>query len=140
MGDESGGNRARRGGKRPAPMPEEDPYYAEVAAQQKHRKASKAERRAMEAEAEAEAIRSAPADVNDDGSARKAGRQIEKNRGLTRQRKKEDANPRVKNREKFRKAVIRRKGQVRTVAVVGDGPYGGEATGIKKGVTHSTKF
>ena len=35
-----------------------------------------------------------------------------KNRGLTRDRKKIDANPRVKNREKFRKAQIRVKGQV----------------------------
>ena len=140
--DYGGGNGAgkRRGSKRPAPMPEEDPYYAEVAAQQKQRKQSKAERRAAE-EAEAiEARRSAPTDTAEEGEARKAGRQIEKNRGLTRQRKKEDANPRVKNREKFRKAVIRRKGQVRTVAVVGDGPYAGEATGIKKNVSHSTRF
>ena len=35
------------------------------------------------------------------------GRDIEKNRGLTRERKKIDANPRVKNREKFRKLGIR---------------------------------
>ena len=53
------------------------------------------------------------------------GRQIEKNRGLTRDRKKIDSNPRVKNREKFRKAVIRRKGQVRAVTGAGEGPWVG---------------
>lgn len=38
--------------------------------------------------------------------------QIAKNKGLTPRRKKELRNPRVKNRMKFRKAKIRRKGQV----------------------------
>jgi len=39
--------------------------------------------------------------------------QIAKNKGLTPRRKKELRNPRVKNRMKYRKAKIRRKGQVR---------------------------
>lgn len=38
--------------------------------------------------------------------------QIAKNKGLTPRRKKELRNPRVKNRMKYRKAKIRRKGQV----------------------------
>jgi len=38
--------------------------------------------------------------------------QIAKNKGLTPHRKKEQRNPRVKHRIKFRKAKIRRKGQV----------------------------
>lgn len=38
--------------------------------------------------------------------------QMAKNKGLTPKRKKIDRNPRVKNREKFRRAKIRRKGQV----------------------------
>lgn len=38
--------------------------------------------------------------------------QISKNKGLTPHRKKELRNPRVKNRMKYRKAKIRRKGQV----------------------------
>lgn len=38
--------------------------------------------------------------------------QISKNKGLTPRRKKELRNPRVKNRMKYRKAKIRRKGQV----------------------------
>jgi U3 small nucleolar RNA-associated protein 3 len=39
--------------------------------------------------------------------------QIAKNKGLPPHRKKEQRNPRVKHRSKFRKAKIRRKGQVR---------------------------
>jgi Sas10 C-terminal domain. len=39
--------------------------------------------------------------------------QIAKNKGLTPHRKKEQRNPRVKHRNKFRKARICRKGQVR---------------------------
>uniref|UniRef100_A0A8B9QNX2 UTP3 small subunit processome component n=1 Tax=Apteryx owenii TaxID=8824 RepID=A0A8B9QNX2_APTOW len=41
--------------------------------------------------------------------------QMIKNKGLTPRRKKIDRNPRVKHREKFRRAKIRRKGQVREV-------------------------
>lgn len=44
--------------------------------------------------------------------------QISKNKGLTPRRKKELRNPRVKNRMKFRKAKIRRKGQVRFIDLV----------------------
>ena len=71
---------------------------------------------------------------------REAGRQIERNRGLTRERKKIDRNPRVKNREKFRRATIKRKGQVREVREAEGGSYAGEASGIRKGVSHSRKF
>lgn len=38
--------------------------------------------------------------------------QMAKNKGLTPKRKKIDRNPRVKHREKYRRAQIRRKGQV----------------------------
>lgn len=38
--------------------------------------------------------------------------QMAKNKGLTPKRKKIDRNPRVKHREKFRRAKVRRKGQV----------------------------
>ncbi|KAG1949651.1 something about silencing protein [Pimephales promelas] len=41
--------------------------------------------------------------------------QMSKNKGLTPKRKKIDRNPRVKHREKFRRAQIRRKGQVRVI-------------------------
>jgi U3 small nucleolar RNA-associated protein 3 len=40
------------------------------------------------------------------------GYDIIKNKGLTRKRKKIDRNPRVKHREKYRKALIKRAGKV----------------------------
>lgn len=59
--------------------------------------------------------------------------QMMKNKGLTPYRKKELRNPRVKHRNKFRKALIRRKGAVRTVRKEIK-RYDGEISGIKAGV------
>jgi U3 small nucleolar RNA-associated protein 3 len=44
--------------------------------------------------------------------------QIAKNKGLTPHRKKEQRNPRVKHRNKYRRARICRKGQVRWVFII----------------------
>ncbi|XP_039959116.1 something about silencing protein 10 [Bactrocera tryoni] len=65
--------------------------------------------------------------------------QIAKNKGLTPARKKELRNPRVKHRNKFRKALVRRKGAVRTVRKETK-RYGGEISGIKATVSKSVKF
>ncbi|KAK7915409.1 hypothetical protein WMY93_011170 [Mugilogobius chulae] len=65
--------------------------------------------------------------------------QMAKNKGLTPKRKKIDRNPRVKHREKFRRAKIRRKGQVREVRTE-DKRYSGEASGIRAGVKKSVKL
>lgn len=65
--------------------------------------------------------------------------QIVKNKGLTPKRKKIDRNPRVKHREKFRRAKIRRKGQVREVRRE-EQRYGGELSGIRAGVKKSVKL
>ncbi|GCB70620.1 hypothetical protein scyTo_0005726 [Scyliorhinus torazame] len=70
---------------------------------------------------------------------RKITYQIAKNKGLTPKRKKIDRNPRVKHREKFRRAKIRRKGQVREVRRE-EHRYGGELSGIRAGVKKSTKL
>ncbi|KAK7501065.1 hypothetical protein BaRGS_00007550 [Batillaria attramentaria] len=64
--------------------------------------------------------------------------QMEKNKGLTAQKRKELRNPRVKHRAKFRRAKIRRKGQVREHKP--QGHYGGELTGIRAGVIRSRKM
>ena len=65
---------------------------------------------------------------------------IEKNRGLTPHRSKASKNPRVKNRNKFEKATIRRKGQVQDVRTGSAGGYGGEKTGIKSKITRGVRF
>ncbi|XP_056294287.1 something about silencing protein 10 isoform X2 [Pseudoliparis swirei] len=65
--------------------------------------------------------------------------QMAKNRGLTPRRKKIDRNPRVKHREKFRRANIRRKGQVREVRRE-ETRYSGEWSGIRAGVKKSVKL
>ena len=57
--------------------------------------------------------------INKDSELTKRGitKQIEKNRGLTPHRKKELRNPRVKHRNKYRRALIRRKGMVRIIFI-----------------------
>ena len=76
----------------------------------------------------------------EEGKKRAASYEMIKNRGLTPHRKKSSRNPRVKKREAFEKALIRRKGQVREV-ITGEGDrYGGESTGIKSSVSKSRKI
>lgn len=65
--------------------------------------------------------------------------EILKNKGLTPRRKKENRNPRVKNRNKFKKALVRRKGQVRQPRKELN-RYGGEISGIKAHVRKSIKL
>nr|XP_057911598.1 something about silencing protein 10 isoform X2 [Doryrhamphus excisus] len=65
--------------------------------------------------------------------------QMAKNKGLTPKRRKIDRNPRVKHREKFRRAKIRRKGQVRDVRRE-ETRYSGELSGIRAGVKKSIKL
>ena len=65
--------------------------------------------------------------------------QMAKNKGLTPHRKKEQRNPRVKHRNKYRKAKIRRKGAVREVRKEVT-RYAGEISGIKSTVKKSIKI
>ena len=62
-----------------------------------------------------------------------------KNQGLKAQKRKIDRNPRVKKRVQYKKAVVRRKGQVRDVRTNEGDRYGGETSGVT-GVTRSRKF
>ncbi|CAH1404707.1 unnamed protein product [Nezara viridula] len=64
---------------------------------------------------------------------------ILKNKGLTPKRKKENRNPRVKNRNKFKKAIRRRKGQFRDPRKELH-KYDGEIAGIKKDISKSIKL
>jgi U3 small nucleolar RNA-associated protein 3 len=65
---------------------------------------------------------------------------IMKNRGLVAHKSKLNRNPRVKKREQYRKALVRRKGQVREVRTDEGHKYGGEETGIKSGLSRSRKL
>lgn len=73
------------------------------------------------------------------GDKRQITYQIAKNKGLTPHRKKEQRNPRVKHKLKYRKAKIRRKGAVREPRTEVT-RYGGEASGIKANVKKSIKI
>lgn len=75
-----------------------------------------------------------------EGDKRAASYEIMKNRGLTPHRKKANRNPRVKKREMYDKALIRRKGAVREAGGREDVGYQGEMTGIKANLSHSRKM
>ncbi|KAH0365244.1 hypothetical protein KCU65_g6267, partial [Aureobasidium melanogenum] len=111
--------------------------------------ASKAAKKKSDKAAEAAAFREAAAsggrviekeEVGPDGK-RAITYAIEKNKGLTPHRKKDVRNPRVKKRKKFEE----KKKKLASIKPVykggeGRGGYGGELTGIKKGLVRSTKL
>ena len=65
--------------------------------------------------------------------------QMSKNKGAQAKKRKVDRNPRVKHREKYRKAKIRRKGQVRSYKPEMN-KYSGEASGIRAGVVRGVRI
>ncbi|XP_050350565.1 something about silencing protein 10 [Nymphalis io] len=77
--------------------------------------------------------------ITEVGDKREITYQIAKNKGLTPYRKKEQRNPRVKHKLKYRKAKIRRKGAVREPRTE-ISKYGGEPSGIKANVKKSIKI
>lgn len=74
--------------------------------------------------------------TEDLGMKREITYQIAKNKGLTPHRKKDQRNPRVKHKLKYRKAKIRRKGAVREPKTEVS-RYGGESSGIKANLKKS---
>ncbi|XP_022155425.1 something about silencing protein 10 [Momordica charantia] len=109
----------------------EDDFYKQVKQQRAAKLAAKSEiySRTLETPLSPETV---------DGK-RKISYQMEKNRGLTRRRKKLTKNPRKKYKLKFKDAANRRKGQVREVKQPIHS-YGGETTGINPGISRSIRF
>jgi len=111
-----------------------------VAKSKKDRK-SMAEAQRAEAKENARRLKEfRPEEVAD--GRRKTSKRILENRGLSRIRKKHAGNARVSNKNKYEKAVKRRKGAVQEMRQgEGDGAtYDGEATGIRTHVKKSQKL
>lgn len=79
-------------------------------------------------------------DTLENNDKRAATYQMIHNRGLTAHKNKINRNPRVKKRMQYKKAVIRRKGQVRDIREGETSHYGGEKTGIQSNLSRSRKF
>lgn len=120
---------------------EDDDYYDMIAAktnQKKSDKAALAEAQRLAAMQGGQLVQEET--IGEDGK-RKISYAIEKNKGLTPHRNKAARNPRVKKRKKFDE----KKKKLASIKPVykggeGRGGYGGELTGIKKGLVKSTKL
>lgn len=143
------GSGARGGGGDEDDGGEADPFYAAVEAAAQRKKAKKAAEAARAREETSDFIRGRKDKYELDGDEvdsgarhRHVGRDIMKNRGLTKYRKSDERNPRVHNRKKAESFVKRRKGQVAPMRNSGAeaGMYGGESTGIRANISRSRKI
>ncbi|XP_022089514.1 something about silencing protein 10-like isoform X2 [Acanthaster planci] len=111
-------------------------YYEKIAKEVQERRLER-KRQAKDMESQEEAGDEEGEEAED--GKRAITYEISKNKGLTPRRKKEQRNPRVKHRMKFKKAKVRRKGQVREVRKELT-RYGGEISGIRAGVIKSIQI
>ena len=118
-----------------------DGYYQSIKQKQINKKQSRksAHEAAIKAAKEGK-LAELQENIDDDGK-RAINYQILKNKGLTPHRKKEYRNARVKKRKQYEKAQKKLK-SVRQVydSNKSSAPYGGETTGIKKGLSRSVKL
>ncbi|PKS10042.1 hypothetical protein jhhlp_004667 [Lomentospora prolificans] len=117
----------------------EDEYYDMVAAISNRKKTEKADRKAALAAASATDRVVEMEEIGEDGK-RKVTYAIEKNKGLTPRRKKENRNPRVKKRMMYESKMKKLKSMKPTFKAEPKGGYRGVETGIKAGLIKSTKF
>lgn len=111
---------------------DDDDFYSQI---KKKSKAKKEHKKSLYAVAP-----KYPGMENEIEGERSVGQVIMRNRGLIAHKAKINRNPRVKKREQYRKAIIRRKGAVRDVRTDEGHKYGGEETGIKSGLSRSRKL
>lgn len=119
----------------------DEDYYDLVAARSQKKKSEKAALAAAhELAAKEGGLVRIVEEVQEDGK-RAITYAIEKNKGLTPRRKKDVRNPRVKKRKKYEDKK-KKLSSVRQVYKGGEGRggYGGELTGIKKGLVRSIKL
>ena len=120
---------------------DDEVYYDLVSRQAKDKKAARASAAASKAIGETSAAMPDESAVGPDGK-RAITYAIQKNKGLTPHRKKEVRNPRVKKRLRFEE----KQKKLRSVRAVykgereGRGGYGGEKTGINRGLVKSIKL
>ncbi|KAL2259260.1 hypothetical protein VTK26DRAFT_7126 [Humicola hyalothermophila] len=119
---------------------EEDEYYDMVAQAGQRKRADKAARFEALAQARRGERVVETEELGPDGK-RQITYQIQKNKGLTPHRKKENRNPRVKKRLKFEQKQKKLR-SVKAVYKGGEGPggYQGELSGIKTGLVKSIKL
>ncbi|GMI78914.1 EMBRYO DEFECTIVE 2777, Thallo [Hibiscus trionum] len=131
MPEDDGGISGEENGDAEESEDSEDEFYKQV----KQQRAAK-----LSAKAEIYTRTSEPPSLPEtvDGK-RQITHQIEKNRGLTRQRNKNIKNPRKKYRLQSKKREKQRKGQVRDIRKP-VGQYGGETSGINVGISRSIRF
>ncbi|XYA00763.1 something about silencing protein 10 [Meyerozyma guilliermondii] len=117
----------------------DDEFYENVAQEKKTKRAARkmAHEEAVAA-AKAGKLQELQESMGEDGK-RAINYQILKNRGLTPHKKKDNRNTRVKKRKKYEQAKKKLK-SVRQVYEGSSGPYEGEKTGIKKGLSRSVKL
>lgn len=118
---------------------DEDDYYDMVAAASSKKKTEKADRKAALAAA-SKADRVVPIEEIGEDGKRKITYAIDKNKGLTPKRKKENRNPRVKKRKAYDSKMKKLGSMKPTFKGNAPGSYAGEQSGIKAGLIRSTKF
>ncbi|KAL2878264.1 something about silencing protein 10 [Colletotrichum sp. CLE4] len=118
----------------------DDEYYDMVAASSKKKKADKAAYSAALAAA-SKADRIVEQEIVGEDGKRKITYAIEKNKGLTPKRKKENRNPRVKKRMKYEEKQKKLR-SMKAVYKGGEpkGGYGGEMSGITTGIVRARKL
>ena len=129
---------------RPEDFEDEDGYYDMVAARSDKKKQAKLDRATAYALAAKEGAQVIEEEVIGDDGRRMISYQISKNKGLTPHRKKSVRNPRVKKKEKYKEKQKKLKSMKPVfdskAASKGSANYGGELTGIKKGLVRSRKL